>query len=140
MSERRKATVPELAAAIFLLFAGGVLTGSVLMHRWATRSTKPNVADVPELNGAMITPTVAQEGLTYTAGPELLFVDTTPASAQVLLDGQALGDTPYSSNLSCRGGAAKLEVKKAGYQSVSFDLSCGKGTARVSVSLKRGKP
>lgn len=138
-TEPRKASAPELVAGIALLAAALVLTGSVLMHRLKTAPKSATPGEVDPLKGNIIVPDVAAEGLSYAKGPELLFVDSTPAG-EVVLDGQSLGPTPYSTNLSCSAGASRqLEVKKSGYASAKFAIECGKGTARVSATLKRGK-
>lgn len=139
-TEPRKASALELIAGIALLAAALVLTGSVLMQRLKTAPKSSTSDEVDPLKGNIIVPGVASEGLTYSNGPELLFVDSTPGGAEVVLDGQNLGPTPYSTNLTCASGASRqLEVKKSGYASAKFAVECGHGTARVSATLKRGK-
>jgi hypothetical protein len=79
---------------------------------------------------------VAGEGVTYTPGADVLFIDTTPEGAEARLDGEVLGSTPFSSNLSCRGDKVRITVKKSGYQSSSVDVACRRGTARVTLIKK----
>ena len=70
----------------------------------------------------------------------LLSVDSKPDGAQVLLDGIARGETPFSTDLACdEGTPVVLELSRAGYQRVRYELSCVGGTTRVSATLKRGK-
>ena len=133
----RKATAAELVAGIALLLAVAVVTGSVLRYRLSAAPKPQGLVEPDPLQGTVIVPGVETEGLTYASGPELLFVDSTPGGADVWLDGQNLGPTPYSTNLSCDGAPRALELKRGGYHSATFAIECGRGTARVSATLKK---
>ncbi len=129
--EARKATKAELLAGLCLLASAVVFTGLAAQHRLRETVEGP-------LNGTMLTPTDAPEGVSYSQGPALVFIDSTPGGAQVKLDGRPVGVTPWSSNLSCaRGAKLKVELTKQGYRPAQYELVCGEGTARVSATLRK---
>lgn len=64
----------------------------------------------------------------------LLQINSNPQGAQVLLNGQAAGNTPL--NLTVRPGQYQLEFRLGGYQTASSTVSVGNGqTVPVNVNL-----
>ena len=134
----RRATVTELGAAVFLFVAMLVLTLTLVRARL---EAAPARAKDDPLRGTLMVPSVEQEGVVVTPGPgRLLFVDSTPGGAELLLDGTRRGETPFSSDFACQADVATvLELKKPGYQVARFALDCLSGSTRVSATLKRGQ-
>ena len=93
------------------------------------------------LGGTVIVPSIEQEGVVVTPGPgRLLFVDTTPSGAELLLDGTRRGETPFSTDFACQEGQpTRLELKKPGFQVAHFELDCVRGSTRVSATLKKAR-
>lgn len=123
----------ELAASIFLVIAALVLTGGIVRYRLvgAARALEGPLAET------VLTPGERQEGVSYSGEAPLIFVDSTPAGAEVKIGGRSVGSTPYSSNLDCDGPTIAVELKKAGYLSATSQVACHAGTAHVAVTLKR---
>lgn len=130
----RKATPAELGAAVLFFVAAVVLAGSLVRQRLAQRP-------LPSSTTTYV-PSVVQEGVVVTPGPgRLLFVDSTPEGAELLLDGSRRGETPFSTDFICRDGELTvLELEKPGYQLARFELDCVGGSTRISATLKKDLP
>ncbi len=125
----------ELLAAVCFFVAMVAFAALVVHRRLQARSPGPG----HPLAGTVITPAPAREGVTVIPGTgRLLLVDSTPDGAALTLDGQPLGETPFSSDFRCdEAKPAVLEVKKPGYAPARFALDCVSGSTRVSVTLRR---
>ncbi len=132
----RKARPSEVAAAAAFFLAMLVLAVTLVQLRLAQGAPKPT-GDSPR--GTMYAPSVEQEGVVVTPGRgRLLFVDSTPGNAEVVLDGAPRGETPFSSDFACdEETPSVLEVNKAGYRRARFELKCLPGSTRVTVTLKK---
>ena len=135
----RKATPAELGAAVFFFVAALVLAGSLVRQRLSQRALSPGGSG--SSGEAMIVPAVARDGVVVTPGPgRLLFVDSAPDGAELLLDGARRGETPFSTDFACQEGERTvLELKKPGYRVARFEFECAAGSTRVSATLKKGR-
>ncbi|MFO0594251.1 MAG: PEGA domain-containing protein [Myxococcaceae bacterium] len=134
--DTRKATPAELIAATALLVAALVLTGTIAQLRLAGSTAMLGDRPVDPLSETVITPQ-GGEGVTYTSGAKLLFIDSEPDGAEARVAGTLVGQTPWSADLQCAGPKTKVELRKAGWQTATVEVDCERGTAHVKLSLKR---
>ncbi|MCA2978212.1 MAG: PEGA domain-containing protein [Myxococcaceae bacterium] len=119
-----------LAVAVLAL-AGQVLLVRVEQAR--------DVAAPPSGPDRVIAPTVLPEGLSWADGPgQVLTIVSEPDGADVTIDGQPYGQTPFSSDFpACASGQLKVGVERRGHQRVSFEVPCRSGQTSVRAVLKK---
>ena len=133
---KKKATGAELAAGAFFLVAALVLAGTLVRQRLERRP-----ASVSRTKVTTMIPAPEQEGVLVIPGPgRLLYVDSTPDGAELLLDGTRRGQTPFTTDFVCQEGMRTVvELKKPGYRLARFELDCVGGATRISATLKKGR-
>ncbi|MES3629764.1 MAG: serine/threonine protein kinase [Longimonas sp.] len=75
------------------------------------------------------------DDVSLTSGDVRLAVQTEPAQAQVFVDGEAIGSTPFDSEVLIAAGERRVRIEKAGYE--PFDTTL---TAEASGSTIRLEP
>ncbi|MES1245134.1 MAG: PEGA domain-containing protein, partial [Acidobacteriota bacterium] len=69
-----------------------------------------------------------------------LLIESTPSAADVFLDGERKGPTPYTAYNYPPGQVVKVTVSKRGYRSVSRTLALREEGAKLDVALKYAPP